>query len=116
MSRGSFLGVEHLESRDTPARFGTPWPDGQHLTLSLAPDGTPIAGSPGNLATFLARLGPDARMDVLRAFQNWVVSANLNVGLVADDGSAFGAAGPAQGDPRFGDIRVGGVGLPSDVL
>jgi hypothetical protein len=116
MSRGSSLRVESLESRDTPARFGTPWPDGQHLTLSLAPDGTPIAGNGSNLAALLAQLGPGARMDVLRAFQNWVVNANVNVGLVSDDGSAFGTGGPPQGDPRFGDIRVGGLALPSDVL
>src|SRR5581483_7167914 len=102
------LGVELLESRDTPATFGIPWPDGQHLTLSLAPNGTPIGGTPADLGTLLQALGPSARLDVLRAFQSWVVQANLNVGLVADTGAAFGAGGAVQGDPRFGDIRVGG--------
>ena len=38
--------VEELESREVPAAF--PWPDGSHLTLSFAPDGTSIAGQPSN--------------------------------------------------------------------
>jgi hypothetical protein len=110
------LQVHRLESRETPARFGTPWPDGENLTLGLAPNGTPIAGRTSDLDTLLSTLGPSGRFDVLRAFQTWTVRANLNLGLVADDGSAFGTAGPPQGDSRFGDIRVGGVALPSDVL
>lgn len=110
------LRAEQLESRETPATFGTPWPDGQHLTLSLAPDGTPIGGTPGNFGTFLQQLGPSARLDVLRAFQTWAVQANLNVGLVGDDAAAFGTGGPVQGDTRFGDIRVGGRSLGPDVL
>ena len=38
------LRVEALESRDLPATFGTPWPDGQHLTLSFAPTAPRSAG------------------------------------------------------------------------
>ena len=116
MRRPSPLHVERLEARDTPARFGTPWPDGENLTLSLAPNATPIGGQPGDFASLLARLGPAARLDVLRAFQAWAARANVNFGLVGDDGSAFGTAGPPQGDARFGDVRVGGRPLPADVL
>lgn len=116
MRRSALLHVEALEARENPARFGTPWPDGQNLTLSFAPDGTAIGGRAGDLGALLAALGPDARADVLRAVQNWVVRANVNVGLVADDGSAFGTVGSQQSDPRFGDIRIGGIALPDDVL
>src|SRR5207248_7196921 len=98
------------------AVFGVPWPDGEHLTLSLAPDGTPVGGTPGNLSSFLQQLSPQARLDVLRAFQNWAAVADVNVGLVGDTGAAFGTAGATQGDPRFGDIRVGGRSLAPDVL
>lgn len=115
MRHRSPLRAEPLEPRETPAVFGTPWPDGQHLTLSLASNAA-IGGAPGDLATLLQQLGPSARLDVLRAFQTWAVQANLNVGLVADDGSAFGTGGPVQGDPRFGDVRVGGRPLAADAL
>jgi hypothetical protein len=112
MSGRSLLRVESLESRDTPAAFGTAWPDGQHLTLSFAPDSTAIDGSSSTLGT----LGAAARLPILTAFQTWAVQAGLNIGLVGDDGSLFGTGGSVQGDPRFGDIRVGGLNLPSDIL
>src|SRR5204862_7777007 len=36
--------------------------------------------------------------------------------FVPDDGSAQGTAGLAQGDTRFGDIRVGGYNMGSGIL
>ncbi|HEX3152129.1 MAG TPA: matrixin family metalloprotease, partial [Gemmataceae bacterium] len=106
------LRCQELESRDVPATFGTPWPDGQQLSLSFAPDNTSIAGYSSDLSD----LGSAAIMQMLTAFQTWAMQANLNVGLVADDGSRFGIGGPVQGDPRFGDIRIGGLPLLADVL
>ena len=53
---------------------------------------------------------------MLRAFQNWVANANLNVGVVADGGQDFTVGGAIQGDPRFGDIRIGARPLAGDVL
>lgn len=106
------LRIEALEPRDVPATFGTPWPDGEHLTLSFAPDGTAVGGAPSDFAA----LGPAARRAVLAAFQQWAAHANVNVGLVADSGAAFGTGGAVQGDPRFGDVRVGGRSLAGDVL
>ena len=110
------LGVERLESRDTPATFGIPWPDGAHLTLSFAPDGTSISGQPSNLQATLAPLGKGAELAILQAIQSWAVQADVNVGLVADNGAAFGVGRDVQGDPRFGDIRIGGRPLPNDVV
>ena len=43
---------------------------------------------------------------ILKAAQTWASATNLNIGLVADGGQDIGCAGLAQGDPRFGDIRV----------
>jgi hypothetical protein len=114
--RFPFLCVESLESRDTPTVFGTPWPDGEHLTLSFAPDGTSISGAPSNLQQLLSQLGPQSEYDVLESFQTWAVNANLNIGLVSDNGAAFGTGRAVQGDQRFGDIRIGGIPLASDVI
>jgi hypothetical protein len=114
--RLSCLKLELLESRELPTVFGTPWPDGEHLTLSFAPDGTSISGMPSNLQQMLSQLGPQSEYDILQAFQTWAVESNINIGLVSDDGSAFGIGRDVQGDPRFGDIRIGGISLPSDVV
>src|SRR5262245_34712535 len=112
----SLHGPERLEDRCVPATFGQPWLDGQHLTLSFAPDGTLIAGEASTLTATLAALGPTARFEILRAFQTWAANANLNLGLVADGGQHFGIGGAIQGDPRFGDIRLGARNLNADVL
>ncbi len=116
MRKHSLLGVEMLESRDTPSVFGTPWPDGQHLTISFAPDGTMIDGTPSNLQQLISSLGPQEEDAILQAFQTWTVDTNLNLGLVSDDGTAFGNGRDLQGDPRFGDIRIAGRPLASDVI
>ena len=110
------LSVELLEARDTPTVFGTPWPDGGHLTLSFALDGTSISGEQSNLQQLLTQLGPRSEHDILQAFQTWAVNSNLNIGLVPDDGTPFGTGKAVQGNPNFGDIRVGGISLPSDVI
>jgi hypothetical protein len=111
------LRLESLEDRAVPAVFGEPWLDGRHLTLSFAPDGTSLSGVGSNLQAALSPLGWDAaKMELLRAFQTWVVSANLNVGVVNDSGEKFGKAGAIERDPRFGDIRIGARTLGSDVL
>jgi hypothetical protein len=111
------LTVEHLEDRLVPVTWGNPWPDATHLTLSLAKDNTSIAGSPSTLfKTLDARAARSVwQRELLRAWQTWAVNANVNVGLVADGGQAFGTDGLPQGDPRFGDIRVGAHPLPPDV-
>src|SRR5438105_3165479 len=102
------LQVERLEDRCVPATFGVAWPDGMHLTLSFAPDGTVIAGDPSSLNSLLHPLGNSAaELEVLRAFQTWAVNANLNIGVVADGGQDFNTGGAIQGDPRFGDVRIG---------
>ena len=42
--------------------------------------------------------------------------ANVNFTQVADNGSPLGVAGDQQGDPRFGDIRIGGYAMSSSIL
>src|SRR5438067_5146630 len=99
------LTVEQLEARLTPT-WGVSWYNPGALTLSFVPDGTDVSGSPSNLN---ALLGPNSaawKKEILRAFQTWAVEANINIGLVPDGGQPLGVAGLAQGDSRFGDIRV----------
>ncbi len=104
-------GIESLEERWTPAQFGIPWNDPGHLSMSLAPDGTTAAGQPSQLFAALdAQMPRDVWQNVFRrAAQTWANVTNLNVGLVSDQGQPFGSSGPAQGDKRFGDIRIGGL-------
>jgi hypothetical protein len=112
------LTVVPLENRDVPASFGVPWPDPTHLTLSFAPDGTSAAGVTSRLVAALDAQMPRAEWQgaILRAAQTWAEVANLNIGVVNDNGAAFGTAGATQGDPRFGDIRIAGVPMAGDAL
>src|SRR5262245_53595529 len=92
------LRVEVLECRALPTVFGVPWPDAGHLTLSFAPDGTATTGGTSGLFGQLGAGAGDTawQLEVLRAFQTWCAQANINIGLVGDDGSAFGTLGPVQ--------------------
>src|SRR5262249_37807283 len=92
---------------------GFPWPDGQHLTLSFVPDGTPVGDFRSSLFQTLDARAPtrDWQREILRAFQTWAQYANVNVGVVADDREALGTTGAVQGDARFGDTRVAAAPL-----
>ena len=64
-------------------------------------------------ATLNAKLGASWQREVARALQTWATVANLNFVRVADASLPLDAWGSAQGDPRFGDIRVGGYPFAS---
>jgi hypothetical protein len=120
MARRRYLNLERLEDRTAPAVFGQPWPMPTHVTLSFAPDGTQISGQASDLFRTLDAVEPAAswQATILEAVQAWTSEANVNVGLVADGGEPFGTPGSFQGDPRFGDIRIGAdtLGLDSSAL
>lgn len=103
------LTLESLENRALLAAVGGPWPNPRDLTLSFAPDGTQIGLFDSELFATLGRHRAATvwQSDVARAFQTWAAVANIDIGLVPDTGRPFGAAGLAQGDPRFGEIRLG---------
>src|SRR5438093_9437832 len=97
--RSPVLRLESLEDRAVPAVFGEPWLDGRHVTLSFATDGTSISGVGSSFTASLGSLGVNAaKLEILRAFQSWVVNANVNIGLVDDSNWAFGTPGAIQGD------------------
>src|SRR5262245_38709440 len=108
MKKTTRLSIESLEDRNLLATFGMAWPDASHLKVSFVPDGTGVDGSSSAL---FQKLGTTAstktwQMEVLRALQTWAVQGNIDIGVVADGGQALGSTGPAQGDSRFGDIRI----------
>ena len=114
MRKRPILRAEPLDTRDCPAVFGNPWLD-PNLTLSFAPDGTVVNGVPSRFDAALANI-PEAtrRSEVLRAFQTWIAAANVNIGVVADGGQAFGVPGVGSHDPRFGDVRIAATPLAID--
>jgi hypothetical protein len=118
MRKSIRLLLEALEDRCNPSALGQPWPDPNQLTLSFAPDGTLINGTPSTLFQTLNQAAPTAQWQqiVLSAFQTWATYANLNVGLVADGGQPFGTDSAVQGDSRFGDIRIGMAALPANLV
>ena len=69
MGRRHSLRLEKLEDRQTPATFGMPWGDPRHLTLSFAPDQTPITGGGSVLFQTLNAQQPaaDWQRELLRA-------------------------------------------------
>src|SRR5262245_15777407 len=83
------------------------------------PDGTLISSSyPSTLFAVYNAAYPQAtwQREVARALQVWANVSNLNFHFVADNGSPQGTAGLAQGDSRFGDIRIGGYDMGSGIL
>ncbi|MGL4550044.1 MAG: matrixin family metalloprotease, partial [Gemmataceae bacterium] len=105
---------ELLESRDVPALFGQPWADPGTLSVSLVPDGTAVPGGASRL--FAALSGVDVQAVVAEAVQAWAEHAGLDFHFVPDGGQPLGTPGAAQGDRRFGDIRIAGVDLAPEVL
>jgi hypothetical protein len=112
------LSVERLEDRAVPATFGLPWADPSRVSLSFAPDTAAIAGRTSNLFASLNqdRSPNEWQLDILRAFYAWSSVSNIDIAVTPDSGAAFGTPGRLQGDPRFGDIRIGGNRMSSDVL
>lgn len=112
------LCLEVLEDRRVPATFGIPWHDPRHLSLSFAPDGTGIVAHESKLEQSLdAQFARAAwQRTILEAFQRWAVHGNLDFGVRPDGGQAFGTPGLTQGDPRFGDVRVGAHDMTAEAL
>ncbi len=101
------------------ATHGGEWAYGSRITYSFAPDGTDVGGTPSALFASLAARGisaESAQEQFKKAAAVWQNVANVNLAMVGDDGSAFGAAGNQQGDPRFGDVRFAATAQDPGVL
>lgn len=89
---------------------GEKWSNPSRITYSIPPDGIFWDHGINNLnSTFDAKFGAGVWERIFaRALATWEAAANINIVPVADDGEDFNAVGQSQGDPRFGDIRMGG--------
>jgi hypothetical protein len=98
------------------ALSGFQWSNPAHLTYSIAPDGVYWDHGTNALnATFDAQMGEGTwQRPIARALASWESVANLNIAEVSDGPYDLNTLGLAQGDPRFGDIRIGGYQFPGD--
>ena len=112
--RSSF---DALESREMLSGAGTDyvleggqWDTSRPVTFSFAPDGVAWdKGTNSVNATLDAEFGGTGWQSIVaRALQTWSAASNLNFVEVPDGAYSFNTVGSAQGDPRFGDIRVAG--------
>ena len=111
--------VEGLEARlllftDT----GDQWTFDSRITYSFMPDGTSVGGTQSVLFQALNAKFATATWEgqIEQAASLWENVTNVNLALVSDGGERVAVNGNQQDDPRFGDIRIGAVPLPSGVL
>ena len=95
---------------------GTSWGNPSRITYSIAPDGVQwISGTNTINSTFNAKFGTGVwQREIARALATWEAAANINIVPVADGPYVENMPGLQQGDPRFGDIRIGGDVLTND--
>ena len=117
IAQRTLLRLEQLESRLVPYSVsGNAWPQPQLVTLSFVPDGTVIGqNGSGNITSNLfsilnAKFGSATtwQNQILKAAQQWAQQTNINFTVVSDNGGSIGSGSYQQGDPGFGDIRIGG--------
>lgn len=113
--------VEGLETRVVLySASGNAWPNPQLITISFMPDGTQLGGNyTSNLfSTFNSNSNLDGKWQnvILQAAQTWAQQTNINFAVVPDDGAPQGSGPDEQGDPGFGDIRIGGFNFGSSTL
>jgi hypothetical protein len=112
--------LENLESRLAPYNTsGNLWPHPELITISFMPDGTNLGGVSSNLfSVFNQKFGSAApwQNQILKAAQAWAQHTNINFAVVSDNGAADGSGNYQQGDPGFGDIRIGGSNFGNNTL
>ena len=98
--------------------LGDQWTYSSRITYSFMPDGTSVGGVPSALFQTLNANYPTATWEnqIEQAASLWENATNANLALVSDGGEPVGTPGDQQDDPRFGDIRIGMIPLPSGVL
>ena len=91
---------------------------GSRMTWSLMPDGTNLGGVTSNLASTLNQeLGSGNWLHAFQdAFAQWENYGNFNFSQVGDNGSPLDSGNYQQGSPNFGDIRIGGYPMASNIL
>jgi hypothetical protein len=111
--------VEGLEARLLLySDLGDQWRFDSRITYSFMPDGTSVGGVSSVLfQTLNAKFATSTWEEQFEdAASFWETVTNVNLALVPDGGEPVGTNGDQQDDPRFGDIRIGMVPLPTGVL
>ena len=113
--------VEGLESRVVLySATGNLWPNPHLITISFMPDGTNLGGGvKSNLfSSFNGKSSLAGKWEniILQAAQEWAQQTNINFAVVPDDGAPAGSDADEQGDPGFGDIRIGGYNFGCSTL
>jgi methionine-rich copper-binding protein CopC len=113
--------LEQLQSRLVLySASGNAWPNPQLITISFMPDGTNVGG--GETSNLFSSFNNNPSLAgkwqdiILEAAQTWAQETNINFAVVPDDGSPEGSGPDEQGDPAFGDIRIGGYHFGSSTL
>jgi hypothetical protein len=112
------LRLEPLEPRLVMyALAGGRW-NNPNVSVSFLPDGTSSEGYISTLFAELDAIAPRAvwQREFARALQSWANVSALNFHFVSDNGSPTGTSGSAQGDSRFGDIRLGAHPLTNNYV
>ncbi len=117
--------LECLESRLVPyANTGNAWPIPQLITISFVPDGTVLAtnGTQQVGSNLFSTFNSNARLNgqwqniILKAAQTWAQQTNINFTVVPDNGAPEGSGNDQEGNPGFGDIRIGGYNFGNSVV
>jgi hypothetical protein len=113
--------LEPLETRTVLySASGNIWPNPQLITISFMPDGTNLGGGvTSNLVSTFnnnASLAGKWQNLILQAAQTWAQQTNINFAVVPDNGAPTGSDVDQQGDPAFGDIRIGGYNFGNSTL
>ncbi|MCX7421267.1 MAG: matrixin family metalloprotease [Planctomycetia bacterium] len=115
------ITAETLESRVLLfTTSGSAWPTKDLITISFIPDGTDLGGGKTSnmVATLNTKFGSAAtwQNQILKGAQFWAQQTNINFAVVSDNGTEAGSGNYQQGDPGFGDIRIGGYNFGTTVL
>lgn len=88
---------------------GFKWANPTRITYSLPPDGVLWEAGKNTLnSTFDSKFGDAWRDEIARALATWQSVANINIVPAPDGRYDWNSLGQSQGDPKFGDIRIGG--------
>jgi len=112
--------VELLESRVVLySATGNAWMNPEVITISFVPDGTNLGGVTSNLQGKFnsnANLAGKWENVILQSAQTWAQKTNINFVVVPDNGAASGSGPDQEGNPGFGDIRIGGYNFGNSTL
>ncbi len=114
------VSMEQLESRIVLSSYElsiNQWASKDRLTYSIPADAVVWYHGVNSInSTFDNLLGPGWKLAIAEAVSEWSSAANIDIAQVADQGGDSDYEGLPQGDPRFGDIRIGGYDFQNNVI